>query len=90
MEEFKNQRKELRDRSSQLVVQQVLPNLEWISGFPLMRDHDNLGRLKFDIDAPCIVRWGLLRYAAPSRVTPDVVNDGRMLETYSFVPDVAL
>ena len=55
-----------------------------------MHEHDVLQAFNNGVDMPCIVHWALLWYPASTRMTADLVIEGRVLESYSRDTAVAL
>ena len=59
------------------VTEDFLWEHEWITETNVtLKENDILEALKYDIDVPCPLQWGLLWFSAPSNLNRKFVNNG--------------
>ena len=59
------------------------PNVLW-------KENEILEALKFDLDVPCLLQWGLLWFSSPSRLNRKFANDGTKIAKYRETVDMAI
>ena len=90
-------REELRRKLSTImesvswVCKDSLRDHEWVTERNvILKENEILEALNYDLDVPCVIQWGLLKFSSPSRLNQTFTNSGTKLAKYHEAVNMAI